>query len=135
MECLRGILGATTGRKWPGALSLRKKWQIRNRRRRRFRTMTSLHNRKHWRLVLTENAKSDTAALPDQFEAALGELESIVAQMEDNSMSLEASIAAYERGVRLARVCQDKLDTAEQQISVLRNNMLVPLADPGSSES
>nr|WP_172642829.1 exodeoxyribonuclease VII small subunit [Advenella kashmirensis] len=86
-------------------------------------------------MVLTENAKSDTAALPDQFEAALGELESIVAQMEDNSMSLEASIAAYERGVRLARVCQDKLDTAEQQISVLRNNMLVPLADPGSSES
>jgi len=86
-------------------------------------------------LVLTENAKTDTAALPDQFEAALGELESIVTQMEDNSMSLEASIAAYERGVRLARVCQDKLDTAEQQISVLRNNMLVPLGETGSAES
>nr|WP_169733357.1 exodeoxyribonuclease VII small subunit [Advenella mimigardefordensis] len=86
-------------------------------------------------MVLTENAKTDTVALPDQFEAALGELESIVTQMEDNSMSLEASIAAYERGVRLARVCQDKLDTAEQQISVLRNNMLVPLGETGSSES
>ncbi|AHG63569.1 exodeoxyribonuclease VII small subunit [Advenella mimigardefordensis] len=84
---------------------------------------------------MTENAKTDTVALPDQFEAALGELESIVTQMEDNSMSLEASIAAYERGVRLARVCQDKLDTAEQQISVLRNNMLVPLGETGSSES
>ncbi len=84
---------------------------------------------------MTENAKTDNAALPDQFEAALGELETIVSKMEDNSMSLEASIAAYERGVRLARVCQDKLDAAEQQISVLRNNTLVPLADSGSSES
>ena len=84
---------------------------------------------------MTENAKTDTMALPDQFEAALGELESIVTQMEDNSMSLEASIAAYERGVRLARVCQDKLDAAEQQISVLRNNMLVPLTDTGTAES
>ena len=84
---------------------------------------------------MTDNAKTDTMALPDQFEAALGELESIVTQMEDNSMSLEASIAAYERGVRLARVCQDKLDTAEQQISVLRNNMLVPLGETGSAES
>ncbi|MGO1768011.1 exodeoxyribonuclease VII small subunit [Advenella sp. S44] len=84
---------------------------------------------------MTVNAKTDTVALPDQFEAALGELESIVTQMEDNSMSLEDSIAAYERGVRLARVCQDKLDAAEQQISVLRNNMLVPLAETGTPES
>lgn len=84
---------------------------------------------------MTENAKNDTATLPDQFEAALGELESIVTQMEGNSMSLEASIAAYERGVGLARVCQDKLDAAEQQISVLRNKMLVPLTETGSSES
>ena len=88
---------------------------------------------------MTENPKTsidgDADALPEQFEAALNELESIVAQMEDNSMSLEASIKAYERGVRLARVCQGKLDTAEQQIAVLRNNMLVPLNDGGQTES
>ncbi len=88
---------------------------------------------------MTEKPKTsidgDADALPEQFEAALNELESIVAQMEDNSMSLEASIKAYERGVKLARVCQGKLDTAEQQIAVLRNNMLVPLNDGGQAES
>ncbi|NEN75728.1 exodeoxyribonuclease VII small subunit [Pelistega sp. NLN82] len=68
-----------------------------------------------------------TAKIPASFEEALSELEQIVQGMEDDMLSLEESLKAYERGVLLARVCQEKLDAANQQIQVLQNNLLQPL--------
>lgn len=46
--------------------------------------------------------------------------------MESDVLSLEASLQAYERGVALGRVCQERLDAAEQQVQVLQNNLLRP---------
>lgn len=65
--------------------------------------------------------------LPQEFEAALAELEALVAAMEDGSMPLEQSLAAYRRGVELTRVCQEKLAQAEQQVKVLEGDLLRPL--------
>ena len=65
--------------------------------------------------------------LPADFEAALAELETLVVAMEDGDMSLEASLAAYKRGVALARACQDRLAQAEQQVKVLEGELLKPL--------
>lgn len=56
---------------------------------------------------------------PLDFEAALGELEALVGKMEDGSLSLEASLAAFERGVKLARVCQAALRAAELRVKAL----------------
>ena len=53
------------------------------------------------------------------FEAALGDLEQIVEQLEQGELSLEDSMRAYERGVKLGRVCQQALDGAEQRMQVL----------------
>lgn len=53
------------------------------------------------------------------FEEALEELESLVEQMEDGDLSLEESLAAFEKGVRLARECQEALKAAEQRVQVL----------------
>jgi exodeoxyribonuclease VII small subunit len=53
------------------------------------------------------------------FEETLEELEGIVEQMEDGDLSLEESLAAFEKGVRLARECQDALKNAEQRVQVL----------------
>lgn len=53
------------------------------------------------------------------FEESLEELESLVEQMEDGDLSLEESLAAFEKGVRLARECQDALKNAEQRVQVL----------------
>ncbi len=75
--------------------------------------------------------------LPVSFEEALEELERIVQSMEDDVLSLEESLKAYERGVLLTKVCQEKLDAANQQIQVLQNNLLQPLekvADEDSDE-
>lgn len=53
------------------------------------------------------------------FEAALGELEALVGKMEDGSLSLEDSLAAFERGVKLSRVCQAALRAAEMRVKAL----------------
>ena len=60
---------------------------------------------------------SDPAsATPPSFEAALAELEGIVAAMEAGKMPLQEALDAYKRGVALLRHCQATLTAAEQQI-------------------
>ncbi len=56
-----------------------------------------------------------------KFEAALGELENIVSSMEGGKLELEASIAAYRRGMALMKHCQAQLANAEDQIRILEN--------------
>ena len=53
------------------------------------------------------------------FEAALEELESLVEKMETGELSLEDSLAAFERGVKLTRHCQSSLKAAELKVKVL----------------
>ena len=72
--------------------------------------------------------------LPQDFETALAELETLVASMESGSLALEQSLTAYRRGAALTRICQQKLAQAEQQIKVLEAGMLRPL-DQDLSES
>jgi exodeoxyribonuclease VII small subunit len=71
----------------------------------------------------------DDRPLPQDFETALTELESLVEVMEDGSLPLEQSLAAYRRGAALARICQERLTQAEQQVKVLEADLLRPL-DP-----
>ena len=56
---------------------------------------------------------------PIDFEATLAELEALVAKMEDGELSLEESLAAFERGVRLTRDCRRALKDAELRIRAL----------------
>jgi len=85
------------------------------------------------KFVNVPDAQGDAPAqaLPQDFEAALGELEALVAMMEDGSMPLESSLAAYRRGVDLVRVCQDRLARAEQQVRVLEGELLRPFEEAG----
>lgn len=81
-----------------------------------------------------EAADDNTAALPQDFETALAQLEALVARMEDGSLPLDQSIAAYEKGVELARICQRRLDQAEQQVKVLQENLLQPFSGAAGDE-
>lgn len=68
----------------------------------------------------------DKAPVVDmKFETALTELEELVHSMEDGKFELEASIAAYRRGMELMKHCQAQLADAEQQIRVLENGEFV----------
>ena len=60
-----------------------------------------------------------TKAIPVEsltFEAALKELEQIVAHLEQGSVDLEDSIALYERGQALKTHCEKKLKAAESRL-------------------
>ena len=77
--------------------------------------------------------KSDSAAAePPSFEAALTELEKLVAGMESGQLSLEQSLAAHKRGLELAQYCQSRLAQAQQQVQVLEANTLQ--AFPGAEQ-
>ena len=64
---------------------------------------------------------------PIGFEQALDELDALVRRMESGQLSLDDSIAAYRRGAELARFCQSKLASAEQEIKRLEGDLLKPL--------
>jgi exodeoxyribonuclease VII small subunit len=70
------------------------------------------------------------------FEAAIGELESIVKKLEEGDLPLEQSLALYERGVQLSRFCHARLEEAERRIEVLneRNELRSAPASLGDTD-
>jgi len=56
------------------------------------------------------------------FEKSISELESIVMQLEKGELSLEDSLKQFEKGITLARKCEDTLNKAEQKIEMLSAN-------------
>ena len=56
------------------------------------------------------------------FEAAMDRLEAIVEQMESGKMPLEELIVRYEEGMKLVKVCQQRLAAAEQRIEIITRN-------------
>ncbi len=53
------------------------------------------------------------------FEEALQKLETLVEAMESGDLPLESLLARYEEGVKLTKICQDKLAEAELKIQQL----------------
>lgn len=59
-------------------------------------------------------------ALKDfDFEKSIKELEKIAAQLENEQISLDESIALFEKGVKLSKECSDYLENAKQKIVTL----------------
>ncbi len=65
-------------------------------------------------------AKKDTAPADEPgFEQLLAEAEDLAEKMEDGGLSLQDSLAAYEKGVANLRRCADMLRAAEDQVKIL----------------
>ncbi|MDG2031181.1 MAG: exodeoxyribonuclease VII small subunit [Phycisphaerales bacterium] len=73
----------------------------------------------------------EIAKLP--FEAALNELESIIGRIEQGEISLEASLAAYQRGDQLVQRCKAVLGEAEQRVRTLRIDEIPGEGRPGDA--
>lgn len=71
------------------------------------------------------------ARTPD-FEQALSDLETIVERLEHGELPLEESLKQFERGVQLARSCQELLEQAEQKVQILLQK--TPEATPEAFE-
>ena len=69
------------------------------------------------------------------FEAALAELEKVVADMESGKLPLEESLAAYQRGAELLQQCRVRLDDAQQQVRILEDGTLKNFASNGAGDN
>jgi exodeoxyribonuclease VII small subunit len=67
----------------------------------------------------TASPAPDSITEPPQFERAIEELETLVDRLEGDELSLEDSLALFERGIGLTRACQQALDRAEQRVRIL----------------
>lgn len=56
------------------------------------------------------------------FEKALTELEQIVNKLEKGGLSLNESLALFEKGIKLARFLRAELDKAERKVEILIKN-------------
>jgi exodeoxyribonuclease VII small subunit len=63
-----------------------------------------------------------TRKKPEPFEDALKKLEKIVERLERGSLPLEEAMEAFTEGVRLVKVCNQKLDEAENSVQMLVKN-------------
>ncbi|MGN0919991.1 MAG: exodeoxyribonuclease VII small subunit [Alphaproteobacteria bacterium] len=53
------------------------------------------------------------------FEEALKELESIVQKLESGQVKLEEAVSAYEKGVQMQKICEEKLKEAQMRVEKL----------------
>jgi exodeoxyribonuclease VII small subunit len=67
------------------------------------------------------------------FEAAIAELETVVKKLEEGDLSLEQSLALYERGVTLSKFCHARLEDAERRIELLNERGQLKPAPAGLS--
>jgi len=63
----------------------------------------------------TQEQHIETRTLED----SLKELQQIVDGMESGEQSLETSLDEFERGIKLIRQCQRKLEQAQQRVDIL----------------
>ncbi len=56
------------------------------------------------------------------FEGALERLETLVGKLEGGELSLEDSLRTFEEGVRLVRLCSERLKSAELRIQQLEDS-------------
>ncbi|TDL34630.1 exodeoxyribonuclease VII small subunit [Jeotgalibacillus sp. S-D1] len=53
------------------------------------------------------------------FEEAMNELENIVTKLEEGDVPLEEALSYYQQGVKLSKICHDKLQNAEKQMATI----------------
>jgi len=56
------------------------------------------------------------------FEGAMNRLEAVVEEMESGKLLLEELIVRYEEGMKLVKICQERLASAEQRIEIITRN-------------
>lgn len=67
----------------------------------------------------TPKTPSDEKTAPLSFEAGIERLEDIVEQMESDKLPLEDLLLRYEEGLKLVKLCSEKLKAAEARISII----------------
>ena len=56
------------------------------------------------------------------FEQSMKQLEKIVQELEDGDLPLEKALKKFEEGMKLTKLCSEKLDATEKKVSILLKN-------------
>jgi len=56
------------------------------------------------------------------FEQSMKQLEKIVQELEDGDLPLEKALKKFEEGMKLTKLCSEKLDETEKKVSILLKN-------------
>jgi exodeoxyribonuclease VII small subunit len=75
---------------------------------------------------MAKTSSSPVPATPATYEAALEELETLVARLESGQLPLDQLLTGYQRGAELLKFCRSKLEAVENQIKVLEGNEIKP---------
>ena len=59
---------------------------------------------------------------PPTFETAIARLDQLVEEMESKNIPLQDLIIRYEEGIRLVKVCEERLNEAEKRIEIITRN-------------
>ena len=84
-------------------------------------------------MAKTAPATGKTPPIVD-FEHSLDELEQLVSRMEGGELSLDESLASFERGIGLFRHCQQSLEQAELRVRLLLDPDAPDSAEPFEPE-
>jgi exodeoxyribonuclease VII small subunit len=83
---------------------------------------------------VSEQGSAVGPALPDpapaSYEAAVAELDRLVAAMETGQMPLERLLESYRRGAQLLAFCRERLQAVDEQVRVLEDGQLRPWSAP-----
>ena len=75
---------------------------------------------------MAKTSPTPAPTAPASYEAALDELETLVAKLESGQLPLDQLLMGYQRGAELLKFCRGKLEAVETQIKVLEGNELKP---------
>ena len=78
---------------------------------------------------MARTPKEPAPTEPASYEAAVAELEQLVAAMEAGQMPLDRLLDSYRRGAELLQFCRGRLKAVEDQVKVLENGQLKTWAD------
>jgi exodeoxyribonuclease VII small subunit len=74
-------------------------------------------------------------ATSNEFEKAFAELEQIVKRLENEELPLDESLELFEKGIRLSRFCNQKLEEVEKKIElILADSKGQPKSEPFEPE-
>jgi exodeoxyribonuclease VII small subunit len=74
-------------------------------------------------------------AKSSEFEKAFQELEAIVQRLESEELPLDEALQLFEKGIRLSRFCNQKLEEIEKKIElILADSKGQPVTEPFEPE-
>lgn len=75
---------------------------------------------------MPKSVADTSASPPPSYEAALTELEQLLARLESGTLPLDQLLTGYQRGAQLLQFCRGQLEAVETQIKVLDEGALKP---------